>query len=156
MLVRRAFCAAAFAAVAGFAAQPQNMGGSWKLNLDKSKWGKRDKPTSIELNIEHNEPSIRYHGTVINADATDRRDFKFDGNIDGKGYPADGPDGPGTMTISRVNPYSTRATFRSNDGKIIEESTTTISRDAKELTRRIHRKTPAGEFDWTEVYDKTS
>lgn len=154
MLVRYALLAAGLACVA-LAADVQNMGGSWKLNLDKSKWGKRDKPTSEELNIEHNEPSIKYKGAIINANATDRRDFTFEGAIDDKGHPAEGPDGPGTMTIHRVNPYTTKWTFRSNDGKVTEEATTTISRDARQLTRTIQRKAPTGNFSWTEVYDKT-
>ena len=156
MHLRRATVAAAALVLVAFAAAPMNMGGSWKLDLDKSKWGKRDKPTSADLNIEHTEPSIKYHGTIINANATDRRDFKFEGAIDGKGYPYEGPDGMGTMTIQRVNAYVTKWNYRSGDGKVTEEATTTISRDGKVLTRIIRRKAPAGEFVWTEVYEKTS
>lgn len=153
---RRAFFAAILMTVALCAAPPQNMGGTWKLNLDKSKWGKRDKPTSELLTIEDNDPAIKYHGTIINADGSDERKFAFNGAIDGKPYPADGPDGAGTITINRVNPYVTKWTFRSTDGKVTEEAVTTISRDGKELTRRVHRKGPKGDFTWTEVYDKTS
>lgn len=155
MLVRYALLAAGLACIA-LAADVQNMGGSWKLNLDKSKWGNRDKPTSEELNVEHNEPAIKYKGSVIDANATDHRDFQFDGAIDDKPHSAEGPDGPGTMTIHRVNAYTTKWTFRSGDGKVTEEATMTISRDGKQLTRVIRRKAPTGEFSWTEVYDKTS
>ncbi len=156
MSVERASAVAAIVALALSAAPIQSMGGSWKLNVDKSKWGKRDRPASIDLKIEHNDPSIKYHGTVINADGSDKREFDFDGAIDGKAYPGNGPDGPGTITITRVNAYATKWTFRSKDGKVSEEAVTTVSRDGKQLTRRILRKTPTGELAWTEVYDKTS
>jgi hypothetical protein len=136
------------------AAAPFNMGGKWRLNLDKSKWGKRDKPTGIEISIEHQDPKLKYKGTVINADGTDKRDFSFEGAIDGKEYPAIGADGAGKMSIRRVNAYTTTWTYHSNDGKVTEEAQTTISSDGKVLTRRIHRKAPNGDFVWTEVYDK--
>ena len=147
---------AALAAAVSFAADVQSMGGSWKLNTERSKWGKRDKPSAVTLQIEHIEPAIRYHGTAINADASDRRDFKFDGAIDGKPHPANGPDGDGTMTITRTNRYTTKWTFRSADGKVIEDAITTVSRDGRRVERRMHRKGPTGEFIWTEVYEKVS
>lgn len=154
MLARLTATAILATTCAAFAAEPRSIGGTWTLNVDKSQWGKRDKPTSAELRIEHNEPSIRYTGTVINANATDSREFKFEGAIDGQPHPALGPEGEGTMTITRVNRSTTKWTFRSNDGKVSEESTTTLSDDGKAITRRIHRKSPQGEFTWTEVYEK--
>ncbi|MBC7771522.1 MAG: hypothetical protein H7210_03390 [Pyrinomonadaceae bacterium] len=157
MLSRRtAFAALLAASTVAFSADVQNMGGSWKLNQEKSRWGKRDKPTGVELKIEHNEPAIRYTGTVINANATDRRDFKFDGAIDGQPHPATGPEGEGAMTINRVNKFTTKWTFRSNDGKVTEEAMTSISGNGREMTRRMERKAPEGTVTWTEFYEKTS
>jgi hypothetical protein len=154
MFIRRAILTATLASFAVIAA-PRNMGGSWKLNLDKSKWGKRGKPTCEIIDIEENGPAIKYHGTIINADGSDVRKFAFDGAIDGKPYSAEGPDGAGTMTINQVNDDVTRWTYRSGDGKVTEEAVTSLSRDGKELTRRVHRKGPKGDFAWTEIYDKT-
>lgn len=145
-------CIAALSVAAADA--PRSLGGKWRLNVDRSTWGKRDKPTAGELNIENQDPSIRYSGVVLNADATDRREFKFEGAIDGQPHRADGPDGQGEMTIRRINADTTRWTYRSDDGKVNEESTVTVSKDGRELTRRIHRKTPQGDFTWTEVYEK--
>lgn len=138
------------------AGQPPNISGSWKLNLDQSKWGKRDKPTSSELAIEHNEPSLKYKGSILNADATDKREFKFEGAIDGKPYPAEGPDGTGTLTYQRVNQSTIHSTYKSSDGKVSEDATISISSDGKRLSRRVVRKGPAGSFVWTEVYDRAS
>lgn len=135
--------------------QTPNISGNWKLNVDKSKWGKRDKPTSIELSIEHNEPAFKYKGAVLNADGSDRREFTFDGAIDGKAYPANGADGDGTITFTRVNKSTIKSTFNSKDGKVTESATTAISSDGKQLTRRMYRKGPTGTFTWTEVYDRT-
>lgn len=89
--------------VALAADQPANMGGTWKLNIQKSKWGKRDKPTQAEIQIEQHDPSFKYKGSVLNADGTDARWFEFDGAIDGKSYPVSGPEGAGSITIQRVD-----------------------------------------------------
>lgn len=143
-----------FSAAALAADQPANMGGTWKLNIQKSKWGKRDKPTQAEIQIDQHDPSFKYKGSVLNADGTDARRFEFGGAIDGKSYPVSGPEGAGSITIKRVDANTIRSHYTSKDGKVTEDATTSISRDGKELTRRIHRKGPRGEFTWTEVYNK--
>ncbi len=154
-LSRIALIAAISLSPVAFAAdQPANMGGTWKLNVDKSKWGKRDKPTQGDIQIEQHDPSFKYKGSVLNADGSDVRRFEFDGAIDGKSYPVSGPEGAGSITIKRVDANTIQSHYASKDGKVTEDATTSISRDGKELTRRIHRKGPNGDFTWTEVYDK--
>ncbi len=154
MISRRAL-ALLFGGMVLFAAQPLDLSGSWKLNTDKSKWGRRDKPTAIELKIEHHDPQIQYTGTVIDANGANPREFSFTGAVDGKAYPVEGPDGHGTMAIQKVNTWVTRWTYKSDDGKVLEEATTEVSRDGRQLTRSVHRKAPQGEFNWTEVYDRS-
>jgi hypothetical protein len=149
MIAAISYSAALFAAD-----QPANMGGTWKLNVERSKWGKRDKPTHGDIQIEQRDASFKYKGSVLNANGTDARRFEFDGAIDGKSYPVSGPDGAGAITMKRVNDTTIQSHYTSSDGKVFEDATTSISRDGKELTRRVRRKGPEGEFTWTEVYDK--
>jgi len=154
-LSRIAVLAAMSCSAALFAAdQPASMGGTWKLNIERSNWGKRDKPTQGDIQIEQTDPSFKYKGSVLNANGTDVRKFEFDGAIDGKSYPVSGPEGAGAITIKRVNATTIQSHYTSGDGKVFEDATTSISRDGKELTRRVRRKGPDGEVTWTEVYDK--
>jgi hypothetical protein len=156
MLLSKPFVIAALSltTVAFAASQPANMSGKWKLDLDKSKWGKRDKPTSADIQIEQQDTSFRYKGSVLNADGSDARSFEFDGAIDGKSYPVTGPQGGGSITIKRVNDNTIQSHYTSKDGRSFEDATTSISKDGKQLTRRVHRKGPEGDFSWIEVYER--
>ena len=46
------------------AADVANMSGVWKLNVKKSKFEKNGAPINVELRIQHNEPALKYSGTV--------------------------------------------------------------------------------------------
>ena len=83
------------------AAQTPNLTGTWKLNIEKSRWGKRPKPVSVLLDIEHKEPMVKYAGRVVDA-REETREFNFSGTIDGKEYPATTPYGEGKVRPHRV------------------------------------------------------
>lgn len=153
MHVRRALLVLITLAVVFCAAQVTNLTGTWRLNLTKSAWAKKQKPTSIVLNIQHDEPTLQYTGTLVDAHG-DGRDFQFQGTLDGKEYPFTGPYGAGRIAFRRVDASTTVSTFRSNDGLIVEESRTGLSRNGKVLTHRVSLRDPNGELTWTEVYDK--
>jgi hypothetical protein len=131
-----------------------DISGSWQLNVDQSRWGNRPKPQSATLNIEHQEPAIKYSGRVMNPTGEDGRDYTFSGAIDGKPYPATSAYGPGKLTIKRVDDSTTTSQFQSDDGKYTETARTSISRDGKRLTRRMTAQGPQGRSTWTEVYDR--
>jgi hypothetical protein len=130
-----------------------NMSGQWKLNIEKSKWGEKHRPESVEIVIHHSEPALKYAGEVTDASGLVTK-FEFDGAIDGKEYKVRDGDAVRSTTIKRISPLTTTTTMRSPDGKITENTTTTISQDGKTLTRHIALKTPEGDTKWTEVYDK--
>jgi len=135
-----------------FAATVPNLSGTWKLNLEKSQWGKKEKPTSVIVKIEHNDPAWKYTGTVIQPNG-EQKSFSFDGAIDGKERDAISAYGPGKMRINRVNRFTTVSTFHTNDGRFTETARTT-STDGQVMTRRMHLKSPGGDVSWVEVYDK--
>lgn len=135
------------------AAQPASMSGNWHLNVEKSKWGSANKPVSVVLAIEHNDPAIHYTGNVTYA-SEDERPFAFSGSIDGKPYPMSRSFGEGLITVSRLDTHTVQSNFRSNDGAFTETARTTLSRDGRTLTRQLRVTSPEGEKKWTEVYEK--
>jgi len=135
------------------AAQVANLTGTWKLNVQKSSWGKRPKPVSVLVNIEHREPLVKYFGTVVDA-SQEIREFNFSGTIDGKQYPTTTSFGEGKVTLSRVDQRTISADLRSDDAKFTQAITTTVSRDGRVMTRRLRIKAPDGPVSWTEVYEK--
>jgi hypothetical protein len=120
--------------------------------VEKSQWGKKEKPVAVIVKIEHNEPAWKYSGTVTLPNSEEKT-FSYEGAIDGTERDAVSAYGPGKMTIRRVNAATTASSFRTNDGRFTETATTSSS-DGVTMTRRMHLKSPDGEVSWTEVYQK--
>src|SRR5947207_6587828 len=98
------------------AAPVSNLTGNWRLILDQSKWGKMKKPQSEDVRIEHNEPELKYSGTVTDTGETTHV-FEFSGAIDGNEYPVKDTYGDGMLAIKRVNPRTISSVSKSSDGK---------------------------------------
>src|SRR3954453_11441080 len=126
-----------------------NFPGQWRLNVERSKWGKMKKPQNVDVTIEHNEPTFKYSGTVT-SEGEPVHTFEFSGAIDGKMYPVNDTYGPGMLSIKRVNRSTLSSVSKSSDGKHEVNATTYLSEDARTLTRRITEKLPAGWVSWTE------
>ena len=135
-------------------AAPANMSGHWVLNVKESTWGKKKAPQNITVDIQHQDPKLKYTGELTPTLEGQRTTFTFDGAIDGKEYTLAEDNVQRKVKIERQNDLSVKTTATSMDGKSVETSTTSISRDGKRLTRRITLKAPEGTVTWTEVYDK--
>src|SRR6266436_1385416 len=83
------------------AADVANMSGTWILEVQKSKWNSKPPPQSVRITIEHNEPKLKYEGTITDANDVTKK-FSFDGAIDGKDYNG--------ITVSRLTPYTITST----------------------------------------------
>lgn len=130
-----------------------NLTGNWYLNVEKSKWGRHRKPVSVAVRVEHNEPSLKYTGTVVDANGESRA-IAFDQMIDGKEYPAETGLGPGKIVVSRVDANTLSVVIRSDDGRLEQTIRTTLSKDGTTLTRRLTLRSPEGRESWTEVYER--
>jgi hypothetical protein len=128
-----------------FAADVADMSGTWVLEVQRSKWNKKPPPKSVRITIEHNEPKLKYEGTITDADEV-TRNFAFDGAIDGKDYNG--------VKVQRLSPYSTTSTLKSEDGKTEEVTTTTVTKNGNHLVRRVQSTGPDGKQTWTELYQK--
>lgn len=141
--------------VAGHADNVASMSGTWNLKVDKSSWGKKAPPKSVSVKIDHQEPSLKYNGVVDVDEQGGGRAFEFSGALDGKEYPIkDDNIGEGKITFKRINARTTESVAKSTDGKIVESSRTTVSKDGKTMTRHVTVKSPEQTLSWTEVYEK--
>jgi hypothetical protein len=131
-------------------AEAANLTGTWDLDIEQSDWGKKDKPVSAQVEIQHNEPALRYEGTIITGTQGESRRFAFDGAIDGKQRALAG----GSMVVRRVDDRTITSEYKSADGRTVETTRTTISDDGRRLTRRVHAEGPTGTVAWTEVYNR--
>jgi hypothetical protein len=147
----KAILSAAIAPALLSAQQYGNMTGAWRLDVESSSWGNAHKPLLVLMDIEHREPILRYSGSITYTNENTRQ-FAFDGRIDGQEYAMVRSFGAGRIAIRRLSPNTIRSIFKTDDAQYAEAGTTTISRDGKRLTRRIHVTGPAGETHWTEVY----
>ncbi len=138
------------------AADVANMSGAWKLNVGKSKFEKNAAPLNVMLTIQHNEPSLKYSGTVQGSQEGHPDTFEFSGAIDEKIYPVKENANTGrTIKFKRVNDRTVESW--SSDVKNMEEyARTTILPDGKTLMREmtVKNKTTDQKRTWTEYYDK--
>jgi len=136
------------------AADVANLSGVWKLNLKKSKYQKNAAPLSVELKIEHNEPSLSYSGSVTATQESQPDTFEFQGAIDEKIYPVKQNKKTGrTIKFKRQSPRTVESW--SSDDTMEEHALMTVSANGKTLIRKMHVKQKNGAVrDWTEVYDK--
>lgn len=133
-----------------------NMSGVWKLNVKKSKYEKNAAPLNVELRIEHNEPALKYAGTVQRNQESSPDTFEFEGAIDEKIYPVKENNKQGrTIKFARQSPRTVESW--SSDNTMEEHALTTVSSNGRTLTRKMHVKQKDGKRrGWTEVYDKQS
>jgi hypothetical protein len=134
-------------------AQVPDLSGTWRLNVEKSNWGKKPKPIAVVVQVEHREPQLKYTGTATDLEGHENK-FEFSGVVDGQERAATTSYGPGKAVLKRVNATTTNSVYRSDDGKFTENATTTISGDGRTLTRRLNLKSPDGNASWTEVYER--
>lgn len=131
------------------AAEVSNLTGTWKLNPDRSSWGKKPKPAGVIVTIKHEEPRLTITGTVAHG-SEESGTFHFDGTIGG---PAESG-AEGTLRVRRIDARTIESDWTSSDGRHSEKGRTTVSRDGRELTRKVEVKRPEGTMTWTELYEK--
>jgi hypothetical protein len=138
-------------------AQVADMSGTWRLNVEKSIWGKHPKPSGATVTIEHREPSFKYSGDIamqLGSETADRRSFSFQGAIDGREYPVGGSAGEGKIVIRRDSDNTITSERKGPDGTVLETARTTITPDGKQLIRKMKAVGPEGDMHWTEFYDR--
>ena len=156
VMLRRSLISCLILAAVGLAADVANMSGTWVLNLKRSKFdSKMTSPGTVILEIQHNEPSLKYSGTVSRAGEKEPTKFEYSGAIDGKQYQAKEDQNTRTIVFRRRTQRSVESHSTLQDGKSKEYALITMSRDGKTLNRQIKFTDPNGAVrQWTEVYEK--
>ena len=134
--------------------KPADLTGTWKLNIEKSDFGGRPKPTKQSIfTIEHAEPKLKFSVEGHGSDGS-RIDMSFVGAIDEKPYPFKWNGREAQLTIKRLAPDTTQGVLRMPVGPStmeLENYTMTVSKDGKTMTRKA---TSMGGLTQTLVYEK--
>ena len=128
--------------------------GTWQLNAAKSKFSPGPAPksdvrtyTSSADGTTMTWKSTSASGKEMTVTSTFR--------TDGKDYPVTGTPNFDTLTLKQVDPNTVHS-VQKKGGKVIGESTRSVSKDGKELTLKSKGVGADGvQFDNVMVYDRT-
>ena len=129
--------------------------GTWKLNLEKSKFPAGMAPKSLTRTVSADGDKITYSFEGEGAEGPVK--YGFTVMFDGKDYEVAGngmPYGADHIAIKRMSAHKYTATLK-KDGKVIGTSVATVSADGKTTTLEGKSTDAKGNSsDSTSVYDK--
>ena len=116
------------------AADASAFAGTWKLNLEKSKYSGIQAPKSLSRTITADGDKVSYKFEGEAADGSALK-YSFTVQYDGKDYEisGDGPGGADHIALKMVNSHVTEGTLKKGD-KVIASVHTTVSHDGKTAT----------------------
>jgi hypothetical protein len=117
--------------------------GSWKLNVEKSKYSPGPAPKSLDLKIEPAGKGVHVTTSQVGADGA-TTGTEYTANYDGKDVPLKGSPMADTTSIKRMNALTTMRTDK-KAGKPVATLKSTVSKDGKLFTVEVKSKTPKGE-----------
>lgn len=128
--------------------------GTWKLNLEKSKYGTRPAPKSATVTWAEEGGTFHYTSKGVGPDGqptlTEIPSFKFDG----KEYPIKGNQTVDMVSFKRPDPQHLESTGKKG-GKVASTNKSALSADGKTLTTVWQGTDAAGKPQtWTTVLDK--
>lgn len=109
--------------------------GTWKLNVDKSKYAAGKAPKSLTRTVSADGDTLTYKFEGVGPDGA-AFNFAFASKLDGKDSEVTGtgmPYGADHIAIKQQNSHMTSATLKKGD-KIVGTSSATVSHDGKMLT----------------------
>jgi hypothetical protein len=124
-----------FALAGSMFADSSALVGTWKLNLDKSKYPAGHLPKSLTRTVSADGDNLTYKFDGVGADGT-AYSFSFTCKLDGKDVEVTGtgtPYGADHIAIKQVNSHMTSATLKKGD-KIVGTTSATVSHDGKTAT----------------------
>lgn len=146
---------AAFAATMSSAsAQSKNPGmGTWKLNVEKSKYNPGPAPKSLTVKFEPVGQGVKLTTAGVAADGSPTA-TEYTANYDGKDYPLKGSPLADTVSLKKVDDRTTLRTDKKN-GKTVVTYKRVIAKDGKTFTVEIKGTNPKGEaFNNILVFEK--
>jgi hypothetical protein len=107
--------------------------GTWKLNVEKSKYSPGPAPQSVMVKVELAGQGEKTTTDFVNADGT-RTTTEYTANFDGKNSPLTGSQfGTDMVSLKRINARTTERTDKKGD-KLVQVLTRVVSQDGKMMT----------------------
>jgi hypothetical protein len=106
--------------------------GTWKLNVAKSTYSPGPAPQSSMLKVEAAGQGEKVTSEGVNAQG-ERTATQSTANFDGKDYPLTGSSVADTVSLKRIDAWTTEQTVKKG-GKVIVIFTRVVSRDGKTMT----------------------
>jgi hypothetical protein len=146
-----AYFAAALLAVAAWGADPSI--GTWKLNLDKSKYSPGPPPKSSTVTFSQDGEFIVSKSEGVNAKG-EQFESSSRWKRDGQDYAITGSKTLDTMAVKRIDDQTTDFTYK-KAGKVVSTTRTVVSKDGKTVTATSTGTNTAGKkYNNRTVYDK--
>jgi hypothetical protein len=145
---------AAVACVPAFA-QSNPAIGTWKLNVEKSKYNPGPAPKSLTRTLEAQGENVKYSFEGVSAEGTGVA-YSFTVAFDGKESPITGsmPGGADAISIKRIDASTFEATL-TKAGKVIGTAKSEISKNGKVTTVTAQGTNAEGQTtNSSAVYDK--
>jgi quercetin dioxygenase-like cupin family protein len=134
------------------AAQTNHRLGTWKLDVGRSTFSPGPPPRHELQRAESAGDAIKVSNEITDASGNTIR-LGYTAKYDGKPYPYPGSPWD-TIALTRVDAYTSKATFR-RDGKVVQTTVITVSRDGQTLTLVATGTNPAGQpLKNREVFDR--
>ena len=136
-------------------AQSNPLVGTWKLNVEKSKYEPGPAPKNMTRTVEAAGDGVKYTFEGVSADGKPIS-YGFTVQFGGKDSPITGtiPNGADSVSAERTDANHYVATLKKG-GKVLGESHVTVSKDGKVTTVDVTGTTAAGvKVHEVQVYDK--
>jgi hypothetical protein len=129
--------------------------GTWKLNVEKSKYNPGPAPKSLTRTLEAQGENVKYSFEGVSAEGTGVA-YSFTVAFDGKESPITGsmPGGADSISIKRIDASTFEATL-TKAGKVIGTAKSEISKNGKVTTVTAQGTNAEGQATTSSaVYDK--
>ena len=133
--MRHAKLAFAFLGLAAVLVAAEPFAGTWKLNVDKSKYSPGPPPKSATITYQETTEGIRRTGESVDAEGN-KTSFEYIAKYDDKDYPVSGSDASDMIALKRINDNTVEATLKKS-GKVVSTARRVVSKDGKVMTLTI-------------------
>lgn len=127
--------------------------GTWKLNVEKSKYNAGAAPQSLMMKIEPAGQGEKVSTEGVSATGTPTK-TEYTAQFDGKDYPLTGSSNVDKVALKRVDDRTMERTFKKGD-KVLLTSMQVVTPDGKTLTNTVKGTDAQGQaVDNVQVWDK--
>jgi hypothetical protein len=127
--------------------------GTWKLNVEKSKFSPGPALQSQTLKVEASGEGEKVTMEGVNAAGTPIM-FQYTAHFDGNDYPLAGAQNADTVSLKRIDARTTERTDKKGD-KVVATLTRVVSQDGKTMTVTVKGTNAQGQaVDTVVVYEK--